>query len=659
MADLVAQGEKPHERWRRTLPVGEEVVVGRAVSTAWAVPWDPQVSRRHVSLLYRPGLLFLRVLPEARNPVYYRGAEVQEAVLRPNDRFVIGATTFTFLEDIPLVHVLGAELMHREVFRPEHLEAVSFHSSDRRLEVLSRLPEVIARAADMTQLSTSLVSMLLSGIALAELAAVVRLVPDGGAEKAGVFGVSVSGVCSASKQPGDLAGPGPGVSGAISVETIYWDERHARFSDFEPSRRLVREAMAQGQTVLHVWRRPVEPVGPARVVGIGNQDGRTGLTPSGKQLSGDSSLAPRPEFTMQEGVDWAFCTPVKTAAFSGLALYVAGSWPKQVEAVAIPELIQTLKSDMKFAGIVAAIVGALRNLAELERRQSQLRQFLPQSLLERLEGSNWEEVLAPRETFVTVLFCDLRGFSREAERQAENLMGLLQRVGKALGVMSRAILREGGVIGDFHGDAAMGFWGWPLVERPWMGSVCRAALAIQREFEGMIASEHPELGRFQVGIGIASGRAVAGKIGTEDQVKITVFGPVVNLASRLEGLTKLFRVPILVDETSAQAIRKEVPTTVARVRRLARVRPYGIKSSVEIAELRPPASEDPILSDEHIRIYERALDAFIEGRWAVAYPLLRQLPPEDMGADFLIAFIVQHNRQAPPGWDGVIVCQWK
>ena len=70
------------------------------------------------------------------------------------------------------------------------------------------------------------------------------------------------------------------------------------------------------------------------------------------------------------------------------------------------------------------------------------------------------------------------------------------------------------------------------------------------------------LSGFRMGIGIATGRAVAGKIGTVDQVKVTVFGPVVNLASRLESMTKVLCVPILLDETTARPCRGELPTDV-------------------------------------------------------------------------------------------------
>ena len=87
---------------------------------------------------------------------------------------------------------------------------------------------------------------------------------------------------------------------------------------------------------------------------------------------------------------------------------------------------------------------------------------------------------------------------------------------------------------------------------------------------------------------MATGRAVAGKIGTVDQVKVTVFGPVVNLASRLEGMTKILQAPILLDETTARIVRQQVPREVARVRRLAIVRPYGLDTPLEVSELLPP-----------------------------------------------------------------------
>ena len=104
-------------------------------------------------------------------------------------------------------------------------------------------------------------------------------------------------------------------------------------------------------------------------------------------------------------------------------------------------------------------------------------------VLDTLAVEDPDVVLAPRETEVSVLFCDLRGFSRETERHAGDLLGLLHRVSKALGVMTHHIREQGGVVGDFQGDAAMGFWGWPLPQDDAVLRTCRAALAVRAEFE--------------------------------------------------------------------------------------------------------------------------------------------------------------------------------
>jgi adenylate cyclase len=179
-------------------------------------------------------------------------------------------------------------------------------------------------------------------------------------------------------------------------------------------------------------------------------------------------------------------------------------------------------------------------------------------------------------------------------------------------------------------------------------------LRIRREFAAAADNEDDPLNDFRAGIGIASGDAVAGKIGTVDQVKVTVFGPVVNLASRLEGMTKLLRAPILIDEATAAAARNQLTAETGRIRRVARVMPLGIETPLEVSELLPPQSEQPDMSDRDIVTYEAALDALQAKDWEQAFALLHQVPADDRVKDFLTVFIAQNNRLPPKNWDGVI-----
>lgn len=308
---------------------------------------------------------------------------------------------------------------------------------------------------------------------------------------------------------------------------------------------------------------------------------------------------------------------------------------------------------MKFAELVAAAVNSMTQMRLLERQQATLSQFFSPVVLGTLSVEDPDVVLAPRETQVSVLFCDLRGFSLETERHADNLLELLNRVSKALGVMTHHILEQGGVVGDFQGDAAMGFWGWPLAQPDAVVRTCRAALAIRAEFE--LAAQEPDnpLAGFHAGIGIASGKAVAGKIGTVDQVKVTVFGPAVNVASRLEGMTRTLRASILLDATTAQAVRQQVPRDLARA---------ASGGGPPLRNGLVPGSERTLAAGSRLSAPRRRASECLRGgpgRFSGrplgrAYELLHRTPAADQASDFLTVYIAQHNRRAPAGWDGVI-----
>ncbi|MFO0852136.1 MAG: adenylate/guanylate cyclase domain-containing protein [Gemmataceae bacterium] len=152
--------------------------------------------------------------------------------------------------------------------------------------------------------------------------------------------------------------------------------------------------------------------------------------------------------------------------------------------------------------------------------------------------------------------------------------------------MTRAIVNEDGVVGDFQGDATMGFWGWPLPQPDQAERAARAALSIRREVRRFAQRRNHPLAGMECGIGVARGPAVAGRLGTYEQAKIGVFGPVVNRAARLEAATKRLGVPILIDAAVYDQLAK--PGAVAgRLRKVARVVPKGLAEPLLIAELLP------------------------------------------------------------------------
>jgi adenylate cyclase len=403
------------------------------------------------------------------------------------------------------------------------------------------------------------------------------------------------------------------------VEVFYWDSRSATAAEFKPSRRLIVDAVVhRRQSVRSLW--------------------------------GGTALDDGSEYTIADSLDWAFCTPVPGQACAGWGLYVAGkSGDPRFD----------LRPDVKFTDLVANLLGAMRDFRALQQQQTSLGRFFSPVTLPMLSSPEGEKALEPRLAEVTVLFCDLRGFSREAERSRDDLMGLLKRVSRALDVMTACIHARHGVIGDFQGDAALAFWGWPLDDEESSLQACRAAVEIRQRFAKSAEDPTDPLTGFRCGIGIATGEAVAGRLGTAGQFKIDVFGPVVNLASRLEGITKMLRVPILVDERTVARTKSVLDGDEVRFRRLARLRPYGMDAAVLLSELLPREGGKNVLDREGVALYEKALDAFTAGKWNDAFALLHQVPPWDQGKDFLTSHILSHQREPPSGWDGIITLESK
>ncbi len=119
-------------------------------------------------------------------------------------------------------------------------------------------------------------------------------------------------------------------------------------------------------------------------------------------------------------------------------------------------------------------------------------------------------------------------------------------------------------------------------------------------------------------------------------------------------MTKQLRAPILIDETTAAHLYRLDCQSFARVRRVARVLPVGSNSPLTVSELLPPENQDRVLKNDHIAIYEEALDRLQSGDWNEAFRLLHGVPAEDRVKDFLTVFIAQHGRTPPADWQGVI-----
>ncbi len=457
------------------------------------------------------------------------------------------------------------------------------------VELLATIPELMTKSRDDTEFAVSMVDLLLEAIPRCDAAAVVAFDNESLQTSAG--------------EP-------------VEPSLLRWHSRNENVGRFRPSRRLMVSALSREESVLHIWEQTEED---------------------------------QNQFTNVGDLDWAYCTPIADESSRGWCLYVTGSFDQESPLV----MKEKLKEPMRFTELMAQFIGAVRSVRQLQQTQTRMSSFFPPTVVETLTHEKAEDLLTPRTSEITVLFCDLRGFSKKTEQSSDDLPALLKKISEALSVMVRGIMDNDGIIADFQGDAALAFWGWPKSSDESVLQACRAALSIQRQFTAANPSPDHPLNGFSIGIGIGHGAGIAGQIGPPEQSKVGVFGTVVNQAARLQSMTKQFKVPILIDDSTAEIIRASTDSQT-RCRRIARVRPRGMDTVMTISELLLPIGEPDAPSAEHVHSHEEAIDAFIEGRWNDAEQIFASVLADDTANHLHRAVIQRQNGQPPDDWAGVI-----
>ncbi len=294
------------------------------------------------------------------------------------------------------------------------------------------------------------------------------------------------------------------------------------------------------------------------------------------------------------------------------------------------------------AGAVAS--GIIRQRQEAIR--SSLTQFFSHEVAERLEKD--EDLLAGRDAEVTVLFCDIRGFSAISERVGPQRT--IEWINDVLTELSECVIRTNGVLVDYVGDELMAMWGAPDEQPDHAVRACRAAVEMLGFIEPL-RQRWQEItpDKFGFGIGINTGIARVGNTGSKVKFKYGPLGPTVNLASRVQGITKKLGVASLITHSTAQAVGKAFDH-----RRLAVVRPLGILEPVLLHELKSDANEE---WRQMAHRYESALGSFDTSDLTGAARQLASLVydhPEDNPSVVLLGRVVdaltRKEDQVDPVW---------
>lgn len=238
------------------------------------------------------------------------------------------------------------------------------------------------------------------------------------------------------------------------------------------------------------------------------------------------------------------------AALAGLsALLIATAWLLMQQLRVLP-VLEPIAFAVAFYGL-SALMAWRRERAERQRAVALFGRFLNPEVVRRLvETGETVESLSGRNCQLSVLFSDIRGFTALSEtRPPQEIVTLLNRY---FSRQVAVVFRHGGTLDKFIGDCIMAFWGAPLDDAQHARRAVACALDMERELLAFKA-ELGEAGKdFDVGIGIHSGPAVVGFIGAQQKIEYTAIGDTVNLASRIEGLTKNVA-RILVSQDTAAA----------------------------------------------------------------------------------------------------------
>ncbi|MEQ1879857.1 MAG: adenylate/guanylate cyclase domain-containing protein [Burkholderiales bacterium] len=250
---------------------------------------------------------------------------------------------------------------------------------------------------------------------------------------------------------------------------------------------------------------------------------------------------------------------------------------------------------------------------------------------------------------VSVLFTDVRGFTTISEGLDPKALSKLMN--EFLTPLTRIIYKHRGTIDKYMGDCIMAFWGAPLSDQRHAHNAVMAGLEMHDALEKLQphfkANNWPPI---KIGVGINSGRVSVGNMGSEIRLAYTVMGDAVNLASRIEGITKHYGVNMIVGDST----RQQVPEVVFR--ELDKVRVKGKDEPVSIYEPIGKVAEITKSQQDAMKLWGQALKHYRAQDWDMAelqlINLLKQ-DPENGVYKLYIDRIGLFRRQAPePGWDG-------
>lgn len=283
-------------------------------------------------------------------------------------------------------------------------------------------------------------------------------------------------------------------------------------------------------------------------------------------------------------------------------------------------------------------------------------QYVPPELVDEMARNPESFSMEGESREMTVLFTDVRGFTTISEGLDPKALSALMN--EFLTPLTEVIYRHRGTIDKYMGDCIMAFWGAPLADPAHAKNAILAAIEMQQVLRGLQphfrSKNWPEI---KIGVGLNTGRMSVGNMGSRIRLAYTVMGDAVNLASRLEGITKEYGADIIVGEGT----RNAVPDVVFQ--ELDRVRVKGKDQAVAIFQPLGLSGQLEAGRTEEARLFQQALELYRNQDWDMAELRLAELlnvsPDSKLYRIYLERVAFLRANPPGPGWDGAFTFETK
>ncbi len=277
--------------------------------------------------------------------------------------------------------------------------------------------------------------------------------------------------------------------------------------------------------------------------------------------------------------------------------------------------------------------------------------YVPSDVIDHVLNRSSDNMLIGVKQNVTVLFSDIRDFTTISEQLDPEELVLSLNV--YFTDMVSQIMENKGIIDKFIGDAIMALFGAPAVSEYSADNALNSAIQMVQALE-LFNKRQTKIGKinFHVGIGINTGEAIVGNIGSEQKLEYTVIGDTVNLGARLEGLTKSYQVPILVSEFTKEAVVQQDEYLFINVDTV-RVKGKDLPVSIYTPKLKSTLTKK---EEKFYKQYHTAQLLYYKGDFAKAHESFLYLKDKDYSSYLITLYIERCEnliKNPPDNWDGV------